>query len=98
MGEALARWFLTDHGLDVVAANLVIDGGEIDILALDNGTRVVVEVRSVTGAGDPIDAVSSGKRRRVRELASRVGAERVDFVGIGIGPHAAVVHWVPGRF
>jgi hypothetical protein len=59
---------------------------------------VVVEVRSITGPGDPIDAVQPGKRRRVRELASRVGAERVDFVGIGIGRDAALIHWVPGRF
>ena len=98
MGERLARWFLDDHGLQVISTNLVVDGGEIDILAIDSKTRVVVEVRSVTGDGDPIDAVSPDKRRRVSQLASRVGAGRVDFVGIGIGPDAAVVHWVPGRF
>ncbi len=76
---------------------MVVDAGEIDILAIDDGTRVVVEVRSITGTGDPIDAVSPDKRRQVSQLASRIGAGRVDFVGIGIGPDAAVVHWVPGR-
>ena len=97
MGEGLARWFLEGQGLEVISTNLVVDGGEIDILAVDDETRVVVEVRSISGTGDPINAVSPDKRRRVTQLASRVGAGRVDFVGIGIGPDAAVIHWVPGR-
>jgi Holliday junction resolvase-like predicted endonuclease len=98
LGEALARWYLADHDLRVVASNLAIDGGEIDVLAIDHGKRVVVEVRTVTRDGDPIDAVDPSKRRRVSRLAGRVGAGRVDYIGIGITPDAAVFHWVPGRF
>ena len=98
LGEAIARWYLADHGLRVVASNLLVDRGELDILAIDHGTRVVVEVRTVTGEGDPIDAVGPAKRRRVSRLATRVGAERVDYIGIGIQHDAAVFHWVPGRF
>ncbi len=81
----------------MVATNLNVDRGEIDILAIDNETRVVVEVRSTTGPGDPIDAVPPGKRRRVSQLAHRVGVARVDYIGVRISPDAAVLHWVPGR-
>ena len=75
-----------------------VDEGEIDILALDGSTRVVVEVRAVTGGGDPIDAVHLEKRRRVNQLARQVGAARVDYIGVRIAHDAAVFHWVPGRF
>ena len=70
--------------------------GEIDLLARDGDDRVVVEVRAITGARDPIDAVDFSKRRQVRLLAGRVGATRVDFVGVGVGPDDVVIHWVPG--
>lgn len=70
-------------------------GGEIDILARDTTRRVVVEVRAVTGDGDPIDAVDPGKRARVRRLAASVGADRVDYLGIGFRAWGVEVHWVP---
>ncbi len=73
-----------------------MDGGEIDIVALDRGQTVAIEVRAITGRGDPIDAIDPVKRRRVRRLAHQTGATRVDFVGIRIETEAAVVHWVPG--
>jgi Holliday junction resolvase-like predicted endonuclease len=71
----------------------VVDGGEIDLIAYDHGQRVVVEVRTVTGGIDPIDAIGMAKRRRVRHLA---GAARVDFVGVRLGTDDVLVHWVPG--
>lgn len=96
MGERLTRWFLSDHGLSVVATNVRVDRGEIDILALDDGKRVAIEVRTITGNGEPIDAVDPAKRQRVGRLARKAGATRVDFVGVRIEPAAAVFHWVPG--
>ena len=96
LGERIAARFLTDHGLDVVAHNIEVGRGELDLLALDGGVRVVVEVRTITGGADPIDAVGPGKRRRVRQLAGRLRAGRVDYVGIRIGGEDVVVHWVPG--
>jgi Holliday junction resolvase-like predicted endonuclease len=97
----MAAAFLTSHGVEVVARNVrldrgEVDRGEIDLLAIDHGQRVVVEVRTVTGRGDPIDAVGHAKRRRVRRLASAIGAARVDFVGVRIGADDVLVHWVPG--
>lgn len=80
----------------MLATNVLVDRGEIDILALDHGERVAIEVRTITGPGEAIDAIDPAKRQRVRGLARQVGASRVDFVGVRIEPAAAVFHWVPG--
>ena len=96
MGERIAATFLASHGLDVVGRNVEVGRGELDLLAVDQGQRVVVEVRAVTADRDPIDAIGPGKRRRVTRLAGAVGASRVDFLGVRIRPDDVVVHWVPG--
>ncbi|HWL50249.1 MAG TPA: YraN family protein [Acidimicrobiia bacterium] len=96
MGERIAAKFLTSHGLEVIGRNVDVGRGELDLLALDQGERVVVEVRAVTSDRDPIDAIGPGKRRRVTRLAGAVGASRVDFLGVRIGAGDVVVHWVPG--
>ena len=96
MGERIAARFLSSHGLDVVCRNVKVGRGELDLLALDRNQRVVVEVRAITADRDPIDAIGSDKRRRVTRLAGVVGASRIDFLGIRIGPRDVVVHWVPG--
>jgi Holliday junction resolvase-like predicted endonuclease len=56
----------------------------------------VVEVRTISGPGDPIDAIDVGKRRRVGRLAANLHADRTDFLGIAIRDEAIEVHWVPG--
>lgn len=101
LGESIAAQFLRSHGLEIVARNVEVDRvdsirGEIDLIATDRDARVVVEVRTITAEGDPIDAVGTGKRRRVRALGGVVGAARVDFVGVRVGPEDVLVHWVPG--
>ena len=80
----------------MVARNVEIDGGEIDLLMSDDSAQVVVEVRTITGEGDPIDAVDDSKRERVRRLAGQVRASRVDYVGVGFRSWGVEVHWVPG--
>jgi putative endonuclease len=95
-GELIAARFLEDHGLLVLARNVEVDGGELDLLALDSGTRVAVEVRTITGPADPVDAIDPAKRRRVSRLAGRVGAGRTDFLGVRLAGEHVVVHWVPG--
>ena len=76
--------------------NLEIEGGELDILATDGPHEVALEVRTITGAGDPIDAVDWSKRAHVRRLAASFGLSRVDFIGIGFRPWGVEVHWLPG--
>lgn len=77
-----------------MARNVEVDGGEIDILVQDGRGRVAVEVRTVTGDGDPIDAVDPNKRMHVRRLAGRLGVSRVGYLGIGFRPWGVEVHWV----
>ncbi|HUG31832.1 MAG TPA: YraN family protein [Acidimicrobiia bacterium] len=95
-GESFAAWWLSSQGLTILARNVEVGGGEVDIIAADSGTKVVLEVRTSTGPGDPIDAVDPTKRSHVRRLGARLGASRVDFVGVGFRPWGVVIHWVPG--
>ena len=80
----------------VVARNVLVPGGELDLLAVDDSQRVAVEVRTRTGGEDPIDAIGPHKRRHVKQLALSVGATRIDFVGIRVSPRSVHIHWVPG--
>lgn len=80
----------------MVGSNASVDGGEIDLLAVDGDARVAVEVRTTTSRVDPIDAVDEGKRRHVTRLARRTGADRVDLIGISVDALGIDVHWVPG--
>lgn len=95
-GERFAAWWLSQQGLTVLGRNVKVDGGEVDLVARDGTMKVVVEVRTRTGAGDPIDAVDSAKRDHVLHLASKLRASRVDFVGVGLRPWGVEVHWLPG--
>jgi len=83
-------------GLVLLARNVEVDGGEIDLLAMDGHTRVAVEVRAISGPGDPIDAVDAAKRRRVSRLGRLAGASRVDFIGIALRPWGFELHWLRG--
>lgn len=93
----MASWLIRSHGLSVIGRNVAVGRSEVDLIALDGRERVVLEVRSTTGPGDPIDAVDDRKRRHVGALARASGADRVDFVGVGFGTEAVYVHWLPGR-
>lgn len=96
LGERFAADYLAGKGLTFVARNVRVDGGEIDLLMLDGRERVAVEVRTITGDTDPIDAIVWAKRRRVGRLAARAGASRADYLGVGLLPESIVVHWLPG--
>jgi putative endonuclease len=95
LGERIAVWYLTDKGMRVLAGNVEVPGGELDILARDGHARVVVEVRTIRGEADPIDAVNEAKRIQVARLARRAGATRVDLLGIRLDQDGCDLHWVP---
>ena len=98
MAEELAVAFLIRHRVRVIARNLIVGRGEIDVLALIDGIRSVVEIRSVRQGRewiDPISAFDVGKYRQVRSLAAQVGAGRVDLVTVSFSPSGIDLHWLP---
>jgi putative endonuclease len=71
-GEDAAAAFLLRAGYRILARNVRLPGGEIDIIALDGATLVFLEVkrRDSTSFGSALCAVDRRKRRRLRALAA----------------------------
>lgn len=97
LGEALACRMLVRHGMVVMARNLAVGRGEIDVVARDGRTLVAVEVRS-RRRGDPLDAFGDPKHRQVAVLARLLDPPcgRVDLVAVRFGEDAVELRWVPG--
>ena len=95
-GERVAVRALTDAGLLVLDRNWRCREGELDVVARDGDALVFCEVktRTGTGFGHPAEAVTAGKRRRLRALASAWLAAhdhhaadlRFDVVGVQVSP------------
>lgn len=69
-GERLAVEHLRDDGMEILARRWRCALGEVDVVAVDDGCLVVVEVktrRSVL-AGEPVEAVTAEKLGRLRRL------------------------------
>jgi len=81
-GEALAAQHLEQLGLRIVARNVHLRFGELDLIALDGTALVVVEVRLRASArfGSAAESVDARKQRRIvraaRELLARGGLPR----------------------
>jgi putative endonuclease len=107
-GEALAAEELRARGLEIVERNFRCRAGEIDLIAMDGGTLVFVEVRSRrgAGAGTPLESVDGRKQARVTRvarqyLAARGHGERdvrFDVVGIRFDAEPPLVEHVVGAF
>ena len=65
--EEIAALFLTRHGVKILERNFACKLGEIDLICLDKGCFVFVEVkyRKNTNYGYPMEAVSKNKRRKI---------------------------------
>ena len=95
-GEDAAARHLCDAGFVVLERNWRCGAGEIDIVARDGHTIVVVEVKTRRGVGfgSPLEAVTARKAARL----ARLGAEyrrsagllasplRIDLVGVLLSP------------
>jgi len=69
--EGAAAGFLKKLGYRILARNYRCDLGELDLIALDRGTIVFVEVRSTEEAEAlrPAESVDLAKQRRLTRLA-----------------------------
>jgi len=101
VGENAARSYLEKLGYKVVDTNYRCLLGEIDIVARDDDTTVIVEVRTRTGSGFgiPEESITPGKARRLRRLAlyylqsvyRREVPCRIDLVTVRISKNTHVV-------
>ncbi len=71
-GEDAAVRLLEHHGYVVLARNVRLPGGEIDVIGKDGDVIAFVEVKTRAGAryGAAIAAVDARKRRTLRALAA----------------------------
>lgn len=102
-GEAAAARYLEENGMEVTGRNFRTRGGEIDIVAEDNGTLVFVEVktRSSEKFGYPSEAVDFNKIEHMKAAAEHYfrqhptdGEIRFDVVEV----EAVMVGGVPRLF
>jgi len=97
-GEALAAAYLELAGCRVTARNVRLGGVEVDALATDGPTEVVVEVkvRGRSDYGGAAAAVDGAKRARLVRAARALqlaGARRVriDVVAVELTPDGATI-------
>ncbi|MBR0309074.1 MAG: YraN family protein [Mogibacterium sp.] len=70
-GEEFAALLLENSGFRVIERNYAIKAGEIDIIAIKDGTIHFIEVKTRTGNqyGYPSDSVNRIKQQRIRRAA-----------------------------
>src|SRR5262249_16774000 len=71
IGERVAERFLKRQGYRIVARGLLLRGGELDLVAVDDRTVVFVEVKTRRSSqfGQPADAVDQRKQFRMTKAA-----------------------------
>jgi putative endonuclease len=81
-GEELAARHLAAQGFRILARNVHLRHAELDLVALDRGTLVFVEVRLRRGArfGGAAESVDARKQRRIAAAA-------IELLGRGVLPH-----------
>jgi putative endonuclease len=94
-GEQIAAEFLERRGAIVLARNVEIGGGEIDLVVALGGEQAVVEVRTARRADVAPDLFSQAKERQVRRLAASLDPPvfRIDFVTVLVRRSGVTVRW-----
>lgn len=77
-GEDLAAAHLQRLGYEIVARNHRTRYGEIDVIAADDETLVIVEVKTRRGRGRPWDNLDERKRLQVRRMGRAYLSEVLD--------------------
>jgi len=94
-GEELAAEFLLEKGYEIIARNLTLKLGEIDILARDGSVIALVEVKTQTKGEliDPIYKVNPAKQRKLQLLARAISTR---YPESNIRLDAVTLYWKPG--
>jgi putative endonuclease len=100
-GEELAARHLQAAGLSIIARNVRLPAGEIDIVAQDGDELVMVEVKTRIGDHEtaPDEAVSASKLARLDRLGEQYMASieqpespwRVDVVAVVLARNGRIV-------
>src|SRR5882672_9335027 len=93
--ERAAAGFLRKIGYRILAANVADPAGELDLIALDGQTLVIVEVRSTEGADLERAAASVDlrKQRQVSNSALRFLTRRRLLEGVNVRFDVIVLGW-----
>ncbi|MEX0594745.1 MAG: YraN family protein [Patescibacteria group bacterium] len=102
--ENLAASYLKQRGLTILSQNLKTKLGEIDILAQDGRTLVVVEVKAKSNFhyGPAVEMITGKKRRKLLLLAREIQVDykresvRIDVVTIDQFPDSPKIKHYKG--
>lgn len=104
--EDLAAKFLREKGLKIIAKQYKSKFGEIDLIALDGGEVVFVEVKARRTAdfGHPEESVTPSKLRKIMAVGDKFLKEknweqrlhRIDVVAITYGDVEPEIHHLEG--
>lgn len=96
-GEAMAARHLRRAGLRVIVRGYLTRRGEIDLIAREGDVLVFVEVKT-RRRGDPTEAVTARKQRRVCRAALRfVRYHGLDRIGVRCRFDVVAVVWPDAR-
>jgi len=108
IGEDIAIDFLKKKGYKIIERNYNCVFGEVDIVALDSGNIVFVEVKSRRSEyfGDPTDAVDFNKQKKISKIALNYLNEkrldnhdaRFDVIAIKLSPSGNTVELIENAF
>lgn len=101
-GEDIAAQYLEDKGYKIIDRNVVLPYGEIDILARQKNSIIIVEVKTVRGAGfgTAQDLVRFKKQNKLRLLARGIVQQypsktvRIDVVGVDLTESPPVIEHI----
>lgn len=93
--ERIAARYLKKSGLKIIGRNITVPGvGELDLLAREGETLVVVEVRSrkTESAQTPLDSVGRDKRERILKSTSWL-IRRYGLQGVTVRQDIVALAW-----
>jgi putative endonuclease len=106
-GEEAAARHLEARGVRIVARNVRAQGSELDLVGIDRGTVLFVEVKRRRNSllGAPAEAVTAAKRRRIMDGARRWLAANlpraprgIRFDVVTIEDEPSSIDWIQGAF